>query len=139
MNILKTITDIKDRDRICRDGFNQLTVDMQDYFDGEFMQKDDRTYVFDPHEPQERNGRFIYPLRHPGSTIGHIEVDGDGIIFDIQIYETYMAGKSIPNTAGPYTLEVREMVKKYIGWKYECVEIDFNKVRTIKETLDEEM
>ena len=126
MKKLLTVTDSNYKGQ-CGEGFNALTTEMQKYFDGDFMKKHDRTYVFEPVKYQEQYaGKMYYPLRHPGSTIGHIQVDKDGIIIDIEIYQTYMSGKSIPNTAVPYTLEVRDMVKKYIGCKYECLGINLN-------------
>lgn len=59
----------------------------------------------------------LYPIRFPGATRGHIEVDDDMIIKDIKIYESSGIYSGKPHTVGIYDPDIKVHLKEFIGKK----------------------
>lgn len=62
-------------------------------------------------------GRWLFSIRRPGATRGHIEVDDNDVIVDIVIYDDSGIAHDKPNNVGCYREELKEAIKKYIGCK----------------------
>lgn len=117
------------------EGYCELTQIMDKYIIHSFG--DFKTYLYDPeyYLQKNANGKYVkrflddetevdsisVPIRYPGATRGHIKVDLDGIIEDIQLYDDtcFGAGRLEPL----YKRAVLEELKKYIGYKVEIVKI----------------
>lgn len=85
---------------------NDLTREMDTYLIEKIkkLKHVGQTYLYD--HPFGKH----WPIRFPGATRGHIEVDENDIIQDIKLYTS-------GNTDGIYNFNVRDCFEKYIGMK----------------------
>ena len=108
--------------------FNGLTIEMDKYID--YQMYPINTYLYEPYNEMKNNrkedGSVVIAIRYPGATRGHIVIDKNNIIIDIVIYNDYKGGKDLGDkTCSGYSIEVREAVKRFIGYKIElCSEIE---------------
>lgn len=90
------------KEKSYKDLTNDLTREMDTFLtmSNEYFE----TYLYDKCQNK-------WPIRYPGATRGHVEVNEDDVIIDIKLYDDKY------HTDGIYKPEVRDIFKKYIGMK----------------------
>ena len=66
------------------------------------------TYVM---EKETFNGANVIPIRYPGATRGHIELDSNDVITRIVLYDTCY------NIIGCYESTLKEVTSQFVGFK----------------------